>query len=178
MQTQRPALKYGVFVAPELPFNGPPARVVNSDPPAWDPKTATLIYGARDAVLVDALQTIREATALADWIVLHDRNLTTIYITHGHHDHFLGLAILLERFPGVRVVATSGTVEVMRQNNAPQVLDDTFRKWFPGQISDRVVSAEPLDSPQFDLEGHPLVAIETGHTDVAKSTSLHVPDSA
>ena len=40
-------LKYDVFVAPESPFNGPPARVANSDPPAWDPKTATLIFGER-----------------------------------------------------------------------------------------------------------------------------------
>jgi hypothetical protein len=35
---------------------------------------------------VDALETIPEATALADWIALHQRRLTTIYITHGHGD--------------------------------------------------------------------------------------------
>ncbi len=30
--------------------------------------TSTLILGARDAVLVDPLMTVREATALADWV--------------------------------------------------------------------------------------------------------------
>jgi hypothetical protein len=59
MLTKRPPLKYDVFVAPELPFIGPAARVTNSDPPAWDPKTAKLIFGERDAVLVDALATVR-----------------------------------------------------------------------------------------------------------------------
>lgn len=40
---------------------------------------------------MDSLETVREATALADWVALHERRLTTIYITHGHADHDLGL---------------------------------------------------------------------------------------
>ena len=176
MLQQKAPLKYDVFVAPELPFVAPAKRVANSDPPAWDPKTATLIFGERDAVLVDALTTVREATALADWVDLHDRRLTHIYITHGHGDHYLGLSVLLERFPGVRVVATTGTVEEMRKDSVPKALEASFRKWFPGQISDSIVVAEALESSQFDVEGRPLVAIEAGHTDAPHSTSLHVPD--
>jgi len=175
MPTKSLALKYDVFVAPELPFNAP-KRVANSDPPAWDPKTATLIFGERDAVLVDALATVREATALADWIELHDRRLTTIYITHGHGDHYLGLSVVLDRFHGARAVATAGTVEQMRKGSNPKALDEGFRKWFPGQLSDTVVLADPLDSSQFDIEGCLLHVIETGHTDAPDSTSLHVPD--
>jgi glyoxylase-like metal-dependent hydrolase (beta-lactamase superfamily II) len=49
--------------------------------------TSTLIFGARDAVVVDSLMTVREATALSDWVALHERRLTTIYITHGHCTH-------------------------------------------------------------------------------------------
>jgi glyoxylase-like metal-dependent hydrolase (beta-lactamase superfamily II) len=37
---------------------------------------------------------IREASALAGWVALHERRLTTIYITHGHSDHYLGLSVL------------------------------------------------------------------------------------
>ena len=128
----RPPLSYDVFTAPEAPFSAPPPRV--GDPPAWDPKTSTLIFGARDAVLVDALMTVPEATALADWIALHDRRLTTIYITHGHGDHFLGLPVLLDRFPGARAVATPGTVQQMRKQSTPQVLDNGVRARYPGQI--------------------------------------------
>jgi len=35
----------------------------------FDPITSTLIFGEYDAVLVDAMGTVAEAEALADWIV-------------------------------------------------------------------------------------------------------------
>jgi len=118
------ALSYDVFVAPEKPFVAPAPAV--GDAPAWDPTTSTLIFGARDAVLVDPLMTVREATALADWVALHDRRPTTIYITHGHGDHYLGLPVVLGRFPDARAVATAKTVRHMQQQDA-QALDDSLR---------------------------------------------------
>jgi len=66
----------------------------------FDPITSTLIFGEYDAVLVDAMGTVAEAEALANWVALHNRNLETIYITHAHFDHFYGLSTLLDRFPG------------------------------------------------------------------------------
>jgi glyoxylase-like metal-dependent hydrolase (beta-lactamase superfamily II) len=171
MPTGRPPLSYDVFVAPEKPAKAPPPRV--GDPTAWDPTTSTLIFGARDAVLVDALMTVREATALADWIELHDRRLTTIYITHGHGDHYSGLPVVLDRFRDARAVATAGTVEQMRNGSATA---HPYRAWFPGQIADTIPLAEPLDTGHFELEGLPLEVIETGHTDTADSTSLYAPD--
>ncbi|HEX3955004.1 MAG TPA: hypothetical protein VHZ03_00055 [Trebonia sp.] len=53
MTTSRPPLSYDVFTAPSKPFAAPPPRF--GDPQAWDPLTSTLIFGDRDAVLVDAL---------------------------------------------------------------------------------------------------------------------------
>jgi glyoxylase-like metal-dependent hydrolase (beta-lactamase superfamily II) len=65
----------------------------------WSPTSSTLIYGDRDAVLVDALMTMGEGRALAGWVAAHGRDLTTIYITHGHGNQFFGAAAVLERFP-------------------------------------------------------------------------------
>ncbi len=118
MSTIQRALSYKVFVAPSKPSQAPTPRF--GDPPAWDPITSTLIFGRRDAVLVDSFMTVREATALAAWIELHDRRLTTIYITHGHGDHYSGLSVLLERFPDARAMATKGTVEQMRNGGPTQ----------------------------------------------------------
>src|SRR5580658_11210800 len=125
MQSCRPALSYDVFVAPSKLAKAPPPRL--GDPPAWDPTTSTLIFGAHDAILVDALMTVREATALADWIELHDRRLTTIYITHGHGDHYSGLPVVLDRFRDARVVATAGTVQQMVKGSATA---HPYEAWF------------------------------------------------
>ncbi|MFG2041213.1 MBL fold metallo-hydrolase [Dactylosporangium sp. NPDC048998] len=173
MPATRSALSYDVFVAPEKPFVAPAPAV--GDAPAWDPTTSTLIFGARDAVLVDPLMTVREATALADWVALHDRRLTTVYITHGHGDHYLGLPVVLDRFPDARAVAAPGTVRQMRQPDV-RALDDDLRARFPGQIADTIPLPEPLDSPEIRLEGSSIEVIETGHTDTLDTTSLHVPD--
>lgn len=88
MPTSRPPLSYDVFVAPEKPFTAPPPQV--GDPPAWDPTTSTLIFGARDAVLVDPLMTVREATALADWVDLRGsaRRSRALLVTAGQLPEF------------------------------------------------------------------------------------------
>jgi glyoxylase-like metal-dependent hydrolase (beta-lactamase superfamily II) len=98
-----PPLGVNVFTAPEKAVVGERPRPFGP-PLGWDPITSTLIFGERDAVLVDALTTVAEASALAGWVALHHRNLTTIYVTHGHFDHYFGLAVLLARFPQARAI--------------------------------------------------------------------------
>jgi glyoxylase-like metal-dependent hydrolase (beta-lactamase superfamily II) len=119
--------------------------------------------------------TVPEATALADWVELHDRNLATIYITHGHGDHYLGLPVVLDRFPDARVAAAPATARHMQQQDK-QPLDDSLRTLFPGQIADSVPIPEPLESPEIRLEGSAIEVIETGNTDTLDTTALHVPD--
>jgi glyoxylase-like metal-dependent hydrolase (beta-lactamase superfamily II) len=167
-------LSWDVFVTPGLP-------IVTPDKPPDVPVTyfqataATLIYGARDAVLVDAFMTVAQANALADWVGARGKNLTTIYITHGHGDHWFGVGTLLERFPNAKAVATPNAVKVMRQNASPEALEGIWKPAFPDQIPDRLVIAEELEGHVIDLEGHELVAVELGHTDTDFTTCLHVP---
>src|SRR5213592_3973146 len=88
-------LQWEVFVTPGIPI------VVPDRPPGvqetfFQATANTLIYGARDAVLVDAVLTVKQANALADWVASKGKNLTTIYITHGHGDHWFAVGTLLE----------------------------------------------------------------------------------
>lgn len=142
---------------------------------AWVANSSTLICGTRDAVLVDTFLTTEQSRVLVDWVVASGKNLTAIYITHGHGDHFFGLAPLLERFPGARAVAIPDVVAAMRAQLSPDSIDGFWRKRLPGQIPDHLVLAEPLDDTGLELEGHALVAVNAGRTDTAYSTSLHVP---
>jgi glyoxylase-like metal-dependent hydrolase (beta-lactamase superfamily II) len=168
-------LRWDVFVTPGIP-------IVSSDlpPPGekqrnWSPTSSTLIYGQRDAVLVDALITVDQARSLVDWVVAHERNLTTIYATHGHGDHFFGAGMVLDRFPKARFVATHDVVKLMRQQGSPQALASFWNRRFPGQIPEHVVIADELPGTVLDLEGHDLVVVPLGHTDTDDKTCLHVP---
>ncbi|WP_222105759.1 MBL fold metallo-hydrolase [Paraburkholderia sp. BCC1885] len=141
----------------------------------WVANSTTLIYGETDAVLVDTLLTVEQSQLLVDWVKASGKNLKAIYITHGHGDHFFGLAPLLERFPQARAFATQEIVEAMQRQLAPAMLDGFWRRLFPGEIPDRLLVAERLEDSELELEGHRLVAVNTGHTDTEQSTCLHVP---
>ena len=168
------ALGWDVFVTPGIPI------VTRDLPPGvtqayFQAMASTLIYGARDAVLVDAFMTVKQANALADWVAAKNKNLTTIYITHGHGDHWFGVGNLLERFPNAKAVAMPNAVKVMRQNACPEFLRMVWKAAFPGQIPDTLVIAEELKGNVIDLEGQELVAVELGHTDTDHTTCLNVP---
>jgi glyoxylase-like metal-dependent hydrolase (beta-lactamase superfamily II) len=141
----------------------------------WVANSSTLIYGERDAVLVDTFLTTGQSQALLDWVVASGKNLTAIYVTHGHGDHFFGLAPLLERFPGAKAVATAEVVGAMREQLSPASIESFWRRLFPGEIPDRLLLAEPLEDNELKLEGHKLVVVNAGRTDTAHSTCLHVP---
>jgi glyoxylase-like metal-dependent hydrolase (beta-lactamase superfamily II) len=141
----------------------------------WVANSSTLIQGERDAVLVDTLLTTEQSRTLLDWVVASGKNLTAIYITHGHGDHFFGLASLLEHFPRAKAVATPEVVKAMREHLTPAWIDNFWRQLFPGDIPDRFVVAKPLDGNNLELEGRKLVAVDAGRTDTAHSTCLHVP---
>jgi glyoxylase-like metal-dependent hydrolase (beta-lactamase superfamily II) len=164
-------LHWEVFVTPGIPI------VTPDSPPGiretfFQATASTLIYGTRDAVLVDAFMTVQQANALGDWVAAKGKNLTTIYITHGHGDHWFGVGTLLERFPKARPVATPNVVKVMRQNASPAGLK-LWKAGFPGQIPDRLVIAEELKGNVLDLEGQELVIVELGHTDTDDTTCLN-----
>ena len=167
-------LTFDTFVAPPVPV------VTNDLPPgqssrAWSPIAATLISGERDAVLVDPLMTIEQGRALADWVAATGKNLTTVYVTHGHGDHWFGLGSIRKRFPQVRAVATASVVEHMRQQVSPRIFATLWESRFPGLIQPDVTVAEPLSDLHIGLEGNELIVVEVGHTDTDHTTVLHVP---
>lgn len=174
MSTATPAqLSYDVFVS-DGPAGVGDERMPDGAPLAWSPLSSTLVSGAHDALLVDPPFTRTQIQSVGDWVERSGRRLAYIYATHGHGDHWFGTGELARRFPGVTVYATEGTIEVMRQQAGPS-REQLFDRIFPGQIPETPVLAEPVPAQGFRLEGNPVVAVETGHTDTDKTSVLHVP---
>ena len=142
----------------------------------WVANSATLIFGSDDAVLVDTFTSIGQNAELVDWVRSFDRNLTYIYITHGHGDHFFGIKQLLEAFPTARAVGTRGTVRAAHAQGEPAFVDSFWGRLFPGEIPQPPAFPDVLDGETIELEGHRLEVVEVGSTDTTDTTSLWVPD--
>src|ERR1700745_2438062 len=73
-------LKYDVFVTPIIPVVTTDFAPDEPGGP-WPPISSTLIYGSRDAVVVDSFISLEQARAQADWIAAPRKNLPTIFLT-------------------------------------------------------------------------------------------------
>jgi glyoxylase-like metal-dependent hydrolase (beta-lactamase superfamily II) len=98
---------------------------------AWVTNTVTLVYGERDAILVDTFLSVQHSKELLDWVAESGKNLTSIYITHAHGDHFLGLKLLLDGFPNVRAFATASVFAAMQNQIKPEFINSFWEPRFP-----------------------------------------------
>jgi glyoxylase-like metal-dependent hydrolase (beta-lactamase superfamily II) len=163
------SLTYDVFINEPPPQDG---VLPNGEAKRFSPEASTLIYGREDAVLTDPPMTTDQARALGDWVAAKGRNVTDVFVTHGHGDHWFAAGPLAERF-GARVVASAGTIAQMQMNVAARPL--LWDKIYSG-IPPTPVTAVTVPDNRFALEGHELVIVEVGATDSDDTTVLHVPD--
>ncbi len=161
-------LAYDVFVNDPPPQDG---SLPNGEPKRFSPTASTLIYGHEDAVLTDPGLTEEQARVLGDWVAAKGRNLTDIFITHGHGDHWFAAGPLADRF-GARVVASAGTIAQMKNGVAtrPMLWDQLYQGLPPSPVT-----AVTVPGNRFTLEGNDLVIVEVGHTDSDDTSVLHVP---
>jgi glyoxylase-like metal-dependent hydrolase (beta-lactamase superfamily II) len=117
--------------------------------------TSTIVYGDRDAVLIDPQFLASDARKVAEMIKASGKRLTTVYTTHAHPDHFLGVAVIKEAFPDARYVALP---EVAKRIETAWPARRNF--WYPtygDELPSEVpILPEPLDTPRLTLEGETL----------------------
>jgi glyoxylase-like metal-dependent hydrolase (beta-lactamase superfamily II) len=93
----------------------------DSTPATWPASTSTLIAGDNEAILVDALMTTDEGERLAAWVQSSGRRLRTIFVTHGHADHFFGAVPILAAFPEAQLIASEQqVVDEATKNTRPE----------------------------------------------------------
>jgi glyoxylase-like metal-dependent hydrolase (beta-lactamase superfamily II) len=170
-------LTLSTFDAPARPLN----IQLPVDPPrdgwTWPPTSVTLIAGENDAVLIDTLPTVEDSANLADWIEASGKRLTHIFITHAHIDHYLGTAPLKARFPDVVVVSTAATAGLIAEEQKTKRDTTTYSAIFADDIVEDVVIPEVLpDDGRFDIEGHDIIGVSAGQSDLSDSSYVWVPD--
>ena len=134
---------------------------------------STVILGERKAMLIDAQVNVPNATRLADMIAATGRELETIWITHHHPDHVLGLAVLMDRFPKARPLTHKATRSKIEQS-APGTLA-YLSGIAPGVFADRVVIPDALEGETLTLEGERIDLLGPLHGDTGLVSALHLP---
>jgi len=147
-------------------------------PQTWSHMASTLISGEKEAILIDPPLTIKQGNELAAWIkgVLGDKKLTTIYITHGHGDHYFALRSLLKHFPNAKAYATKATMKHMEKQVEPKFYASWWEASFPGELDQPIGLVQALSGNSINLGGHAINIIEAGHSDTNDSTFVHIPD--
>lgn len=152
---------------PKLSLN-----VITSSPEGFLVNSA-LISGEKDMILIDAQFTIKDAEKVVAAIRESKKNLTTIYITHGHPDHYFGLNQFKSAFPNARIVALHSTVKEINRT-----WKEKLAQWKPG-YGDLITSApiipDALSGTTLNLEGHTLQISGDLQGDMSTSSYVWIP---
>lgn len=131
-------------------------------------------------MLVDTPTTIAQAEELAEWIKATlgpGTKLEYIYTTHAHGDHYFGNPVIMDRFPGVKCVATASVAKGIERTIEASI--PVWQGWFPdGQVlAERQSVPEALpETGEFSIDGHSFFGVDVSHSDTDASSFLHVPD--
>ena len=82
----------------------------------FSPTTSTLVLGETEVVLVDTPYLAEHIEQVIQRIEASGRRLTTVFITHGHSDHYFGLERLLAHFPQASAVSVASVAAHVESN--------------------------------------------------------------
>jgi glyoxylase-like metal-dependent hydrolase (beta-lactamase superfamily II) len=134
---------------------------------------SVIIEGEHEVMLVDAQLTRKNAEKVLQEINATKKPLSIIYITHEHADHFLGLEVFKEAYPGVRIIANSAVVD--RINKVYQEKIDKWQKIFGSGATSRVVTISKFDADFIEFEGSKIEVLKNIRGDTDENTMLWIP---
>jgi glyoxylase-like metal-dependent hydrolase (beta-lactamase superfamily II) len=134
---------------------------------------SVIVEGDHEVMLVDAQLTRTSAEKVLQEIQETKKPLSLIYITHEHADHFLGLQVFKEAYPGARIIATSAVVE--RINKVYQEKLDKWQELLGSGATSQVVQISKFDDSYIDFEGSRIQVIKDNQGDTDQNTMLWIP---
>ncbi len=153
------ALRFRVFLHSYLGFNS----------------NSTLIYGERDAVLIDASQLLSDTHRMVADLIVMRRNLTHIYVSHFHPDHHFGLQVLRNAFPDAKLAALPSVVRDIVFTSGDKVELWAIDRFGPGDIPRRTTIPMPMQEPRIVLEGEEILVSDGWEGDSVNNSAVWVP---
>jgi len=131
--------------------------------------TSTLIYGKSESILFDCQFRISQATKLADRISATHTRLKAIIISHPDYDHYLGMAVLHERFPDTPIYMTAAALEEFKRTS-PRYLAGN-KKSNPEETPNSLPTPEVLPTTIFTVDGEAVDVVKDYQGDVLKTSN-------
>jgi glyoxylase-like metal-dependent hydrolase (beta-lactamase superfamily II) len=150
-------------------FAGPPEplhlEVFTGNEDSWG-VTSTLIYGKTEAILVDSQFRISQANKLADRVAATGCHLKGIIITHPDDDHYIGTAVLHQRFPNAPIYMTAAAREEFKRTSGESLAMQKAQA--PSETPDSLPMPEALPATIFSVDGQAVEVIKDFQGDVLK----------
>jgi glyoxylase-like metal-dependent hydrolase (beta-lactamase superfamily II) len=143
----------------------------SSDDQFW--VNSVIVEGEHEVMLVDAQLTKTSAEKLLQEIRETHKPLSSIYITHEHADHFLGLEVFKEAYPGVGIIASSAVVD--RINKVYQEKIDKWQKILGSGATSQVVAISKFDGNVINFEGTKIEILRNIQGDTDENSMLWIP---
>src|SRR6266851_7924416 len=134
---------------------------------------SVIIEGTHEVMLVDAQLTKTNAERVLQEIKETKKPLSIIYITHEHADHFLGLEVFKEAYPGVRIIASPAVVD--RINKVYQEKIDKWKKILGSGATSHVVAIGKFDGNFIKFESSKIEVLKNIQCDTDENTMLWIP---
>lgn len=153
------SLRFRVFLHSYLGFNS----------------NSTLIYGERDAILVDASQLLSDSYRMISEIIPMRKNLTHIYVSHFHPDHHFGLAGLQFAFPNAKIVALPSVVKDIVFTSSDKIDMWAIDRFGPCDIPRKTTIPMPLSELRLELEGEEILLSDDWEGDSINNSVVWIP---
>jgi len=135
---------------------------------------SVIIEGAHEVMLIDAQLTKTNAERVLEEIQETKKPLSIIYLTHEHADHFLGLEVFRNAYPGVRIIANSAVVD--RINKVYQEKIDKWKQLLGSAATSHVIAIEKFDGNFIKFENSQIEVLKNIQGDTNQNTMLWIPE--
>ena len=154
MQLKKTVLSVAVAViALSGEAKGLSLKVYNPGTQAIFPVTSTIVYGKKDAALIDAQFQKQYAEQVVKEIKDMKKNLRYVFVSYHDPDYYFGLNVIRKAFPEVKIISTAQTAYLIEASKDMKL--DVWKEQLGADAPDTLIVPEVVDSLP-SIEGNAL----------------------
>ena len=128
-------------------------KVYNPGAQAIFPVTSTIVYGKKDAALIDAQFQKQYAEQVVKEIKSMKKNLKYVFVSYHDPDYYFGLNVIRKAFPEAKIISTAQTAYLIEASKDMKL--DVWKEQLGADAPDTLIVPEVVDSLP-SIEGNAL----------------------